>query len=185
MKKMEGQKQTQLTAQEEKHLETLGAGIKKLQKQLDIEMKNAEPLQNDIKTLKDQLSQAGGMKVKLQKSKVESLSQQIDTLSDRKTKAEVQLNTQLKAYPKLQKTLAAAEEAIEKLTASQEEKEEQLRDLRCAAKLVKQKVLEAEAVVDTKIEEMERLQGVYEDAKAESTSKRTKLVTLTQVKPFP
>mmetsp|Transcript_33478 Transcript_33478/g.93972 ORF Transcript_33478/g.93972 Transcript_33478/m.93972 type:complete len:204 (-) Transcript_33478:1387-1998(-) len=78
--KMDTSDASALSAAEEKELASLTKDIKKKSAALEKQKDTVQPLRNEIAAIHDELAKVGGIRVKVQKSKVESLSSQIDDL---------------------------------------------------------------------------------------------------------
>ncbi|KAG0213303.1 hypothetical protein BGX33_002962 [Mortierella sp. NVP41] len=118
---------------------------------------NAQSIEAKIKDLQNKILDAGGVKLRAQKSKADGLKEQIEALGDKTTKTKVAKNKAEKDTIKLgaqiakhEKELAEVSEALEKLEQEIKEKSQEAVGIRKRAEEVKQ-------IMEEKKEEMEEL----------------------------
>lgn len=107
--------------------------------------KNAQLIEAKIKDLQNKILDAGGVKLRAQKSKVEGIREQIEALGDKVTKTKVAKNKAEKDIAKLgnqitkhEKELAEVSEELERLEQDIKEKTQEAVGIRKRAEEAKQ-----------------------------------------------
>ncbi|EST05106.1 RecF/RecN/SMC, N-terminal [Kalmanozyma brasiliensis GHG001] len=141
----------------------LDGQIASLEKEISKLTEKSKAIESDIESLQEQILEAGGVELRTQNSKVDSIKEKIELSSELTTKAEVTKSKAEKDVLKLQKSLQKNEEQLEGL----DEELEQLRDqIACntqAAESVRSKVEEAQHLMDTKAEERDEIKSQLDE----------------------
>lgn len=102
-----------LGKEDQNKLAKLDQEIEERQKALNKAKKAAESVVASIAKIEEQISNAGGAKLKKQREKVQQISSEIDAANETATKMEVAINSGKVAIKKLEKTIASDEKKLE------------------------------------------------------------------------
>ncbi|KAL9576821.1 MAG: hypothetical protein Q9212_006788 [Teloschistes hypoglaucus] len=146
--------------------------LSKLNKKVDKLRAETAGVEAEIQTLQDKIMEAGGVRLRAQKAKVDGFNDQINTLTEEisnaevaRSKAEQQKKKHQKAYDEAEKEIAAAVEELEALAS---EVANQVSD----ASGSKKKAEEAQEALDSKQEQLAALKQELERRTAELNETR-------------
>lgn len=117
----------------------------------------------DIKAFQEKILEAGGVRLRSQKSKVDGMKEMIDLNSERVTKAEVAKAKADKDIVKLEKALDSNAAALEALGEELGALEETIAQKAEAVSVVRAKVEEAQEVMETKQEEKNEIKASLDE----------------------
>ncbi|SNX85103.1 related to SMC4 - Stable Maintenance of Chromosomes [Melanopsichium pennsylvanicum] len=126
-------------------------------------------IESDIKSLQERILEAGGVELRTQNSKVDSIKEKIELSSEVTTKAEVARNKAEKDVIKLQKCVEKNEAQLEELDGELEQLREEIGEKSQAADGIRSKVEEAQHLMDTKAEERDDIKSQL-DERSESVN---------------
>lgn len=147
----------------------LDGQIASLEKEISKLTEKSSAIESDIDQLQEQILEAGGVELRTQNSKVDSIKEKIELSSELTTKAEVAKSKAEKDVVKLQKSLKKNEAQLEELEAELEQLREQIADNSQAADGVRAKVEEAQHLMNTKAEERDEIKSQL-DERSESAN---------------
>ncbi|KAF9584936.1 Structural maintenance of chromosomes protein 4 [Lunasporangiospora selenospora] len=119
--------------------------------------KNAQSIEGKIKDLQNKILDAGGVKLRAQKSKVEGLRDQIEALGDKITKTKVAKNKAEKDVVKLGTQIAKHEKELSDVSVDLEKLEQEIKEKSQEAAGIRKKAEEAKHLMEDKSEEMATL----------------------------
>ncbi|KAI9474622.1 Structural maintenance of chromosomes protein 4 [Coemansia sp. RSA 990] len=132
----------------------------------------------DIKDLQEKIMQAGGIRLRAQKSKVDGLQDRIKTIYDEISRWEVMHTKSTKELARAERSNSGRESQISELEAQLESVTAEIDAKSVAALEVKQRCDAARAQLDTKQEELSRIKDELDAKMEESNSMRTKEAAL-------
>ncbi|TKY84720.1 hypothetical protein EX895_005800 [Sporisorium graminicola] len=147
----------------------LDGQIASLEKEISKLTEKSSAIERDIERLQEQILEAGGVELRTQNSKVDSIKEKIELSSELTTKAEVAKSKAQKDVLKLQKSLEKNEAQLEELEGELEQLREQIASNSQAADGVRAKVEEAQHLMDTKAEERDEIKSEL-DERSESAN---------------
>nr|WJN25103.1 condensin complex subunit [Sporisorium sorghi] len=147
----------------------LDGQIASLKKEISKLTEKSSAIESDIQQLQEQILEAGGVELRTQNSKVDSIKEKIELSSELTTKAEVAKSKAEKDVLKLQKSLEKNEAQLEELEAELEQLREQIAENSRAADGVRAKVENAQHLMDTKAEERDEIKSQL-DERSESAN---------------
>ena len=124
--------------------------------------KSTQALDDGIKALQGKIMEVGGIKLKTQKSKVDSLRESIDLSNDKTTRLQVQLKTAEKAVAKVNAQLAQSEKEIKEMEKQLQELDSKVEEKTSLAITVQERSEEAEKLMEKKQDELEKMKGAFE-----------------------
>jgi len=127
-------------------MKELEAIISKHQQALDRLKKSTSKIEEDVRGLQNKILEVGGVRLRVQKSKVDSIHEQIVALNERITKTQVAKNTAEKSVTKLTSSIEKKEAELNEINSSLEEISKEIQDKTSAAVDVKIKADSAKAV---------------------------------------
>ncbi|KAF9401504.1 Structural maintenance of chromosomes protein 4, partial [Podila epigama] len=119
--------------------------------------KNAELIEGKIKDLQNKILDAGGVKLRAQKSKIEGLREQIEALGDRTTKTKVAKSKAEKDIAKLGNQIAKHEKELADISEELELLEHAIKEKSQEATGIRKRAEEAKQIMEDKKEEMEEM----------------------------
>ena len=147
----------------------LDGQIASLEKEIGKLTEKSSAIESDIESLQEQILEAGGVELRTQNSKVESIKEKIELSSELTTKAEVAKSKAEKDVLKLQKSLEKNEAQLEELDSELEQLREQIAANSQAADGIRSKVEDAQHVMDVKAEERDEIKSQL-DERSESAN---------------
>ena len=129
--------------------------------------------QEAIASLQEELANVGGMRVKVQRSKVDSLAAEMDSIDGNITKAKVAVKTLRKANTKLEKEAAKLDSDIAKAEAALADTTEELASLEGDAAEVKASYETIAEALEDKAQALEALKAEYDELKRGVNGRRT------------
>ena len=155
------------------------SAIKALQKQMtgitkEIEKLHAETasVEEEIQTLQNNIMEAGGIRLRSQKGKVDSLKEQIDLLTEEISTAEVAKSKNEKFIVKHEKAKADAEKELAALARDSEKLQADIEAQQSGARESKERAEQAQEELDTKKEELTTMKRALDDQNAELNKTR-------------
>ena len=124
--------------------------------------KSTQALDDGIKALQGKIMEVGGIKLKTQKSKVDSLRESIDLANDKTTRLQVQLKTAEKAVAKVNAQLAQSEKEIKEMEKQLQDLDAKVEEKTSLAITVQERSEEAEKLMEKKQDELEKMKGGFE-----------------------
>ncbi|KAF9903005.1 hypothetical protein EC991_004301 [Linnemannia zychae] len=118
---------------------------------------NAQAINAKIKDLKDKILDAGGVRLRAQKSKVDGLKEQIEAVGDKATKTKVAQNKAEKDTVKLGKQIDKYEKELAEVSVDLEALEQQIKEKTQEAVGIRKRAEDAKLVMEEKKEEIEEL----------------------------
>ncbi|KAF9129373.1 hypothetical protein BGW39_004213 [Mortierella sp. 14UC] len=135
--------------------------LKKKSKELKEEevaiKQNEEAIIAKIKDLQKKILDAGGVKLRAQKSKVDGLKEQIEAVGDKATKTKVAKNKAEKDTVKLGKQIDKYEKELAEVSVDLEALEQQIKEKTQEAVGIRKRAEDAKLIMEEKKEEMEEL----------------------------
>ncbi|EPQ25894.1 uncharacterized protein PFL1_06567 [Pseudozyma flocculosa PF-1] len=128
-----------------------------------------EAIEADIAALQEKILEAGGVALRMQKSKVDGIKEMLDLSSERITKAEVAKSKAEKDVKKLEAAMARNQQQLDELEREVEELMQTIEAKTRAAESVRAKVAEAQDVMETKQEERDDIKAQL-DERSESVN---------------
>ncbi|KAF9378758.1 hypothetical protein CPB97_009383 [Podila verticillata] len=119
--------------------------------------KNAQLIEAKIKDLQNKILDAGGVKLRAQKSKVEGIREQIEALGDKVTKTKVAKNKAEKDISKLGNQIAKHEKELAEVSEELERLEQEIKEKTQEAVGIRKRAEEAKQLMEEKKEEMEEM----------------------------
>ncbi|KAF9958569.1 hypothetical protein BGZ70_009140 [Mortierella alpina] len=119
--------------------------------------KNTQSIEGKIKDLQNKILDAGGVKLRAQKSKADGLKEQIEALGDKMTKTKVAKNKAEKDVVKLGAQIAKHEKELAEVSVDLETLEQEIKDKTLEAVGIRKKVEEIKQTLEEKKEEMEEM----------------------------
>ncbi|SPO26608.1 related to SMC4 - Stable Maintenance of Chromosomes [Ustilago trichophora] len=150
----------------------LDAKIASLDKEIAKLTEKSKLIESDIESLQEQILEAGGVELRTQNSKVDSIKEKIELSSEVTTKAEVAKSKAEKDVLKLQKSLEKNEAQLEELDAELEELRDEIATKSAAADSIRSKVEEAQHLMDTKAEERDEIKSQLDERSESANSFR-------------
>ena len=111
---------------------------------------SASQITSKISQLQEKILEVGGVKLRMAKTRVDSLSDQVTSYSQALTKLKVEKGTREKEQEKLSKSLAKKEEELEILTKEIDGLADEMEEQRVAAASVRASAAEAKSVYQKK-----------------------------------
>eukprot|EP01104_Vermistella_antarctica_P018535 TRINITY_DN6901_c0_g1_i1.p1 TRINITY_DN6901_c0_g1~~TRINITY_DN6901_c0_g1_i1.p1 ORF type:complete len:1323 (-),score=555.35 TRINITY_DN6901_c0_g1_i1:208-4176(-) len=165
-------------SEEAKRIKELAVTVKTLEGVVKEKAEALAPLEADIAEVQKKINNAGGVKLKVQKAKVEALQESMAAARNSITKAKVVVRSATKSIATAEKNATAAEKEflkesklIEKLAAS-------LKELEDEASRVMKSYEDMKNLVETKAEQLVELQKRYTNMKKGVANLRTQEVDL-------
>ncbi|CBQ73532.1 related to SMC4-Stable Maintenance of Chromosomes [Sporisorium reilianum SRZ2] len=147
----------------------LDGQIASLAKEISKLTEKSSAIESDIESLQEQILEAGGVELRTQNSKVDSIKEKMELSSELTTKAEVAKSKAEKDILKLQKSLEKNEAQLEELEAELEQLRGQIAENTRAADGVRTKVEDAQHLMDTKADERDEIKSQL-DERSESAN---------------
>ncbi|KAG0214660.1 hypothetical protein BGX28_001698 [Mortierella sp. GBA30] len=119
--------------------------------------KNAQTIEEKIKDLQNKILDAGGVKLRAQKSKADGLKEQIEALGDKMTKTKVAKNKAEKDVVKLGTQIAKHEKELAEVSVDLEKLEQEIKEKTQEAAGIRKKVEDIKQNMEEKKEEMEEM----------------------------
>lgn len=107
---------------------------------------SSSKIENQIKQLQEKILEVGGVRLRMQKAKVDGLQEQVDTCNSSLTKLQVEKATREKSYAKIVKTLEKKVEELRVCTNELDTLSEESRKMKDAAVDIREKVQKAKEV---------------------------------------
>ncbi|KAF9161876.1 hypothetical protein DFQ26_004065 [Actinomortierella ambigua] len=160
-------------------IKALADKAESLRKEVEAIKLNTVGIEAKIKELQNKILDAGGVRLRAQKSKVEGLREQIEALGDRITKTRVAKNKAEKDIIKFQASTARLEKELENITTELAELEESLKEKAAIVATLRKKHEDIKNLMEDKrdqIEEMKKeldakLQAINEIRRQEAEMK--------------
>jgi structural maintenance of chromosome 4 len=128
-------------------MKALEKSISKSESNLETLRSHSSQIEADIKAIQQKILDVGGIKLRSQKSKVDGIREQMDTLNECITKAEHSSIKDTKEVAKLEKCILKSEKEIETMEAEYEELNDTIRKKTEAALELRQACDEAKEVI--------------------------------------
>ncbi|KAH7393955.1 RecF/RecN/SMC [Phaeosphaeria sp. MPI-PUGE-AT-0046c] len=126
----------------------------------------------EIKALQDKIMEIGGVKLRSQKAKVDGLKQQIDTLNDQSSNAEVAKSKEVKQCAKHEKAHKDAVKELGKLANEAGKVDEDMASHQSDISGIKQQAEEAQDALETRKEEIQVVKKELDEKTAEINESR-------------
>ncbi|CCF51841.1 hypothetical protein NDA10_005675 [Ustilago hordei] len=147
----------------------LDAQIASLDKEIAKLTEKSQAIEGDIEGFQERILEAGGVELRTQNSKVDSIKEKIELSSELTTKAEVAKSKAEKDMLKLQKSIEKNEGLLEELDAEIEALRDEIASKKGAADSIRSKAEEAQHLMDTKAEERDEIKSQL-DERSESVN---------------
>lgn len=161
--------QSKPDADDASRIAELDVQIASLDKEIAKLSEKSNAIESDIEKLQEQILEAGGVELRTQNSKVDSIKDKIELSSELTTKAEVAKSKAEKDVLKLEKSLEKNEAQSEQLKGELEQLRDQIASNTQAADGVRAKVEDAQHLMDTKAEERDEIKSQL-DERSESVN---------------
>ncbi|KAG0252496.1 hypothetical protein BG011_006944 [Mortierella polycephala] len=125
--------------------------------------KNAQTIEEKIKDLQNKILDAGGVKLRAQKSKVDGLKEQIEALGEKMTKTKVTKNKAEKDVVKLGTQIAKNEKELAEVSEELQGLEKEIKEKSQEAVGIRKTAEEAKQIMEDKKEEMEEMKKELDD----------------------
>nr|KAJ3421945.1 hypothetical protein HK105_001747 [Polyrhizophydium stewartii] len=152
--------------------------IKKTEPQLADHEAGAAKIQAQIAALQEQILEVGGVKLRTQNARVESLLDQIKMLQAKTTKLRAEKSSRTNSLRKLSKSVAKREAELESLDAETNEIKASLDSQSAAAHQVRQRVKAAQDHLEDMAEQFEKMKEARDEKVAELNASRSRQVEL-------
>ncbi len=129
-------------------------------------------IERDIEALQEKILEAGGVELRTQKSKVDSIKDKMELSSELTTKAEVAKSKAEKDVVKLAKSLERNEEQLAELDGELEQLRDEIGAKANEAESVRAKVDEAQHLMDAKAEERDEIKAQLDERSESANSFR-------------
>lgn len=159
------EKETHPSAEEQQRIKDLERKFKESEKEVEKIKKEASKLEGEAEALQQEILNAGGMKLKVQKAKVDSLSERIDTANSNITKLQVQIKSHQKQISKAEEAIKQAEKELEEVDENLKKTREESAKGEQEAMKVMGKYKEAQSLFEQKGESLKELQKTFEKIK--------------------
>jgi structural maintenance of chromosome 4 len=156
---------TKMSSDEQKQISALQKVVNEREKELNDTKKQCSKLEETVQELQKQIMEAGGTKLRVQKSKVESLNNQIDTINAENTKLKVKIKTTEKEVKKATASAEEAEKQLEQVQASLNETRDEAKSGEEQALKVTETYKETEKILEDKGKELKVIQKSFEKLK--------------------
>ncbi|KAF9971964.1 hypothetical protein BGZ73_004997 [Actinomortierella ambigua] len=134
-----------------------------LRKEVEAIKLNTVDIEAKIKELQNKILDAGGVKLRAQKSKVEGLREQIEALGDRITKTRVAKNKAEKDIIKLQASTVKLEKDLEGVMAELADLEEKMKEKAAIVATLRKKHEDIKNLMEDKREQIEEMKRDLDD----------------------
>ena len=161
------------TKAEQARVAELAKLIGKEEKTLEAAKAKMATMEAEVEKLQKEIMDTGGVKLKVQKQRVDSLTQQIDAAQTAVTKCRVQVKSATTAIGKAEKALAGHEADLAAVRAEAEEKNEAFKQLEEDALAVMESYKATELLLETKAEELKEYEVTFEEQKKVMNKFRT------------
>ena len=168
-----------LSAAEIAQKKKLADQVKQLQKQIDTEQAAVDKADAAIAALQEQVLAAGGIKLRAQKSKLETLAESLACVQQQQTKIRGQSEISEKAEAKLQASIAKQRAAATELEGKIEATKAQFKKLEDDAFAVMKEYERCQVELASKEEALKGMQEEYDEVKAAVAKVRTVAVEIT------
>ncbi|KAG0316235.1 hypothetical protein BGZ97_007185 [Linnemannia gamsii] len=138
-------------------MKALNQKAKELKDEVVAIKQNAQSIEAKIKDLQNKILDAGGVKLRAQKSKADGLKEQIEALGDKTTKTRVAKNKAEKDMVKLGTQIAKHEKELAEVSVDLEALEQQIKEKTQEAVGIRKRAEDAKLIMEEKKEEMEEL----------------------------
>ncbi|GAC95260.1 chromosome segregation ATPase [Pseudozyma hubeiensis SY62] len=155
--------QSKPDADDASRIAELDAQIASLDKELAKLTEKSKAIEIDIESLQEKILEAGGVELRTQNSKVDSIKEKIELSSELTTKAEVAKSKAEKDVIKLEKSLEKNEAQCEELDGELEQLREQISSNSQAADAIRSKVEDAQHLMDSKAEERDEIKSQLDE----------------------
>jgi len=155
-------KDTAVDEKDAQRMKQLEGEIAERKREMEKLNKSTQALDDAIKALQGKIMEVGGIKLKTQKSKVDSLRESIDLANDKTTRLQVQLKTAEKAVAKVNAQLAQSEKEIKEMEKQLQELDSKVEEKTSLAITVQERSEEAEKLMEKKQDELEKMKGAFE-----------------------
>ncbi|KAJ9479627.1 Structural maintenance of chromosomes protein 4 [Pseudozyma hubeiensis] len=157
------QAQSKPDADDASRIAELDAQIVSLDKELAKLTEKSKAIEIDIESLQEKILEAGGVELRTQNSKVDSIKEKIELSSELTTKAEVAKSKAEKDVIKLEKSLEKNEAQCEELDGELEQLREQISSNSQAADAIRSKAEDAQHLMDSKAEERDEIKSQLDE----------------------
>jgi len=157
---------------DKKQISTLEAKISKCQAEIDKLHAETAGIEDEIKALQEKIMEIGGVKLRLQKAKVDDLREQITALNDRMTTCDVARAKNQKDVEKFTKLMKLSEEELETLAEELAALEEDMKRSARDAEQVRRKAEDAEHILSVKGDELKELKENLDERRTALTTTR-------------
>jgi structural maintenance of chromosome 4 len=154
-----------LSPEQQKQVKEKEGNLEKLEKEMEKIKKSSSKLEQEIKEIEKKILDAGGMKLKIQKSKVDSLNEQIENANNVMVKAAAQIKTAEKAIVKSQKEIETNEAELQEIEKTLEMTKAEFKKGEEEATKVMESYKAAETLLNEKIAETKKAQSEYDKLK--------------------
>jgi structural maintenance of chromosome 4 len=168
-----------LSAAEIAQKKKLADQVKQLQKEIDTEQAAVDKADAAIAALQEQVLAAGGMKLRAQKSRLETLAETLTCVQQQQTKIRAQSEISEKAEAKLQASIAKQRAAATELEGKIEATKEQFKKLEDDAFAVMKEYERCQEELASKEAALQGMQEEYDEVKAAVAKVRTVAVEIT------
>ncbi|KAG0376043.1 hypothetical protein BGX24_008366 [Mortierella sp. AD032] len=138
-------------------VKALSKKAKELKDEVVAIKQNTGAIEAKIRDLQTKILDAGGVKLRAQKSKADGLKEQIEALGDKTTKTKVAKNKAEKDTVKLGKQIEKHEKELAEVSVDLEALEQQIKETTQEAVGIRKRAEDAKLVMEEKKEEMEEL----------------------------
>ena len=137
---------SKVSSEDQGRIEVLQNEIEELEVPLQKALKETKSIEDEIQILQKQIMDVGGMPLKIQQAKVDSIESQIDESNKSITRSKVQIKTLKKTVEKLAKEIEKSQADLELEIKGFEAKKQERAELRTQAKDVSEKYQTAQDV---------------------------------------
>jgi len=164
--------EAQPSKSEKSQIADLEKSIAKTQKEIEKLQSETSGIEQEVTALQDKIMEIGGVKLRSQKAKVDGLREQISTLNETMTAAEVAKAKADKQGAKHQKACTETTAEIEKIKADLERLTEDSSDQNDGNSRLRKQAEEAERALEFKKEELQELKSQLDAQTAELNDTR-------------
>lgn len=149
-------------------------------KELDKVNAAAGKVEEAIRVLQEKIMEVGGVRLRTQKARVDSLTEEIESSNEKATRLQVQQKTSAKAAAKARDTVTKLEAELSSITEQLATTQRKIEEKTAVAAQLQQTYEKAEATLEAKRESLASLKAAFEDTKARLQSARGVEVELQQ-----
>lgn len=174
------QQQCQLSGEQRRQVKAMEQKISVCQKAVAKAQQNASVLTEAVQDLQKQINDIGGVELKSQKYRVETMTKELDTAQASKSRAEVQIETSQRNIAKAEKNLVKLEKESQELDGKLQTVLDEIENLANGATEVREQYKLVEEMLRQKEEEVEALNEAFNKLKKKAKKAKTVELTIAQ-----